>query len=133
MHGAPLLHGVEIYHNRPIFYDLGNFIFNVPPAVTWLDEPINWESVVAYVEFRGRNLQSITFRPIAMNNLGQGEPDPHSEYTNNTFLDTRGLPAPATGLRASYILQRLADASKPFGTTIKVKGDTATINLKGGN
>src|SRR5580704_12934532 len=27
MHGAPLLHGVEIYKGRPIFYDLGNFIF----------------------------------------------------------------------------------------------------------
>ena len=27
MHGAPLLHGVEIYHNRPIFYDMGNYIF----------------------------------------------------------------------------------------------------------
>src|SRR6185295_17337545 len=25
MHGAPLLHGVEIYRGKPIFYDLGNF------------------------------------------------------------------------------------------------------------
>ena len=32
MHGAPLLHGVEIYRGRPIFYDLGNFIYNVPPT-----------------------------------------------------------------------------------------------------
>src|SRR5262245_54103462 len=32
MHGVPLVHGVEIYHKRPIFYDLGNFIFNVPPG-----------------------------------------------------------------------------------------------------
>ena len=42
MHGAPLLHGVEIYHGRPIFFDLGNFIFQVPPADTLLDEPILW-------------------------------------------------------------------------------------------
>ena len=54
MHGAPLLHGVEIYHGRPIFYDLGNFIYNVPPTLTYIDEPINWESAVAYVEFQGR-------------------------------------------------------------------------------
>ena len=74
MHGAPLLHGVEIYHNRPIFYDLGNFIFNIPPTNTGLEEPIIWESVVAYVEFQGKNLQSITFRPIAMNKIGQGQP-----------------------------------------------------------
>lgn len=127
MHGAPLLHGVEIYRGRPILYDLGNFIYNVPPALTYIDEPMSWESVVAYVEFQGRELQSVSFRPIVLNNIGEGQPDPHSEYTNNRFLDTRGLPAPATGPRAGYILERLADASKPFGTRIEVRGDTAQI------
>jgi poly-gamma-glutamate capsule biosynthesis protein CapA/YwtB (metallophosphatase superfamily) len=131
MHGAPLLHGVEIYHNRPIFYDLGNFIFNVPPTNVQLDEPINWESVVAHVEFQGKNLQSVTFQPIAMNKIGQGEPDLHDEHTNNLFLQTRGLPKPATGDQARYILERLADASRPFGTKLEVKGDTAEINLRG--
>jgi poly-gamma-glutamate synthesis protein (capsule biosynthesis protein) len=133
MHGAPLLHGVEIYRGKPIFYDLGNFIYNLPPSIFTLDEPINWESVVAYVDFQGRNLKSVSFRPIAMNNVGEGQPDIHNGYTNNQFLDTRGLPAPATGQKATYILERLADASKPFGTTVEVKGDTAEISLKGGN
>ena len=32
MHGAPLVHGVEIYRGRPIFSDLGNFIFQFPPS-----------------------------------------------------------------------------------------------------
>ncbi len=129
MHGAPLLHGVEIYRGRPIFYDLGNFIYNVPPTLTYIDEPINWESAVAYVEFQAKSLRSITFRPIALNNVGEGQPDIHSEYTNNQFLDTRGLPAPATGAKAAYILQRLAGASKPFGTIVELKGDTATVKL----
>jgi poly-gamma-glutamate synthesis protein (capsule biosynthesis protein) len=133
MHGAPLLHGVEIYHGRPIFYDLGNFIYNVPPTLTYIDEPMNWESAVAYVQFEGKNLRSISFRPITLNNLGEGQPDVHNEYANNQFLDTRGLPSPATGARASYILQRLADASKPFGTIIQIKGDTAEIKLQGRN
>jgi len=133
MHGAPLLHGIEIYRGRPIFYDLGNFIYNVPPTLTYIDEPMSWESVVAYVKFQGRTLQSISLRPIVLNTIGEGQPDVHSEYTNNRFLDTRGLPAPATGARAGYILQRLADASKPFGTEIKVRGDTAEIVLKTGN
>ena len=133
MHGAPLIHGVEIYHNRPIFYDLGNFIFNVPPTNIQLDEPINWESVVAHVQFQGKNLQSVTFQPIAMNKIGQGEPDLHDEHTNNLFLQTRGLPKLATGDQARYILQRLADSSRPFGTTVEVKADTAEIKLKGGN
>jgi len=130
MHGAPLLHGVEIYHGRPIFYDLGNFIYNLPPTLTYIDEPMNWESAVAYVQFQGKNLQSVSFRPVALNNVGEGQPDIHNQYTNNQFLDTRGLPSPVTSARAGYILQRLADLSKPFGTTMEIKGDTADIVLK---
>ncbi len=130
MHGAPTLHGVEIYHGRPIFYDLGNFIYNLPAPITYIDEPVNWESAVATVEFQGKNLKSISFRPIALNNIGEGQPDVHNEYTSNQFLQTRGLPTPATGTRAGYILQRLADASKPFGTAMEIKGDTAEIKLK---
>ena len=133
MHGAPMLHGVEIYHGKPIFYDLGNFIYNLPPTLTYIDEPMNWESAVAYLQFQGKNLQSISFRPIALNNVGEGQPDIHNEYANNQFLDTRGLPSPVTGARAGYILQRLADASKPFGTTIEIRGDMAEIKLKAGN
>lgn len=132
MHGAPLLHGVEIYRDRPIFYDLGNFIFQAPPTEILLDEPIVWESVVAYVDFQGKNLQSIKFRPIAQNKIGQGQADTHDEHTNNLFLQTRGLPAPATGEQARYILERLADLSRPFGTMVEVKGDTAEIKLKRG-
>ncbi len=132
MHGAPLVQGVEIYRNRPIFYDLGNFIFNMPPTGD-LDEPIIWESVVAYLEYHGKNLQSISFRPIFLNKIGEGQPDAHDRHTNNLFLETRGLPKPAMGDQARYILERLADSSRPFGTTIEVKGDTAEIDLKGGN
>lgn len=136
MHGAPLLHGVEIYHGRPIFYDLGNLIYNTPPTLTYIDEPMAWESMVAYVEFDGapgsgrRNLKSISLKPIVLNTIGEGQPDVHSEYTNNEFLVTRGLPAPATGARAGYILERVAAESKPFGTAVEVKGDTAEIKLK---
>ncbi len=133
MHGAPMLHGVEIYHGRPIFFDLGNFIFQAPPSDILLDEPIVWESVVAYVDFQGKILKSIQFRPIAQNKIGQGQPDAQDEHTNNLFLQTRGLPSLATGEQARYILERLAELSRPFGTTVEVKGDTAEIKLKVGN
>jgi poly-gamma-glutamate capsule biosynthesis protein CapA/YwtB (metallophosphatase superfamily) len=80
MHGAPLLHGVEIYRGHPIFFDLGNFIFQVPPPDTLLDEPILWESVVAYVEFgagtrnrsssaRSRRTRSARVSPTCMRNI----------------------------------------------------------------
>jgi poly-gamma-glutamate synthesis protein (capsule biosynthesis protein) len=133
MHGAPLLHGVAIYRGKPIFYDLGNFIFQIPPTEIVLDEPIIWESVVAYVEFQGKTLKSVNFRPIVQNKVGEGVPDFKDEHTNNLFLQTRGLPKPATGEQARYILERLAELSRPFGTNVEVKGDTAEIKLKGKN
>jgi poly-gamma-glutamate synthesis protein (capsule biosynthesis protein) len=140
MHGAPLIHGVEIYKGRPIFYDLGNFIYNVPPWLTYIDEPMAWESVVAAVQFdrappgaaRGSSgpvLRSISFRPLVMNTIGDGQPDVHDQYASNQFVHTRGLPAPVSGARAGYILQRLADFSKPFGTVIDVAGERASVKL----
>jgi len=129
MHGAPLLHGVEIYRGRPIFYDLGNFIYNVPPTLTYIDEPMAWESVVATIDFNttGKYLSSISLRPIVLNPIGDGQPDAHDPHANNEFLHTRGLPVPAAGARAGYILQRVADASKPFGTIVEIRGDTGTV------
>ena len=130
MHGAPLLHGVEIYHGKPIFYDLGNFIYNVPPTLSYIDEPMSWESAVAYVEFQGKKLASIRLQPIVLNYAGEGQPDIHNPHATNQFLYTRGLPSPAKGARAGYILDRLADLSKPFGTRFQINGDTAEIELK---
>jgi poly-gamma-glutamate capsule biosynthesis protein CapA/YwtB (metallophosphatase superfamily) len=130
MHGAPLLHGVEIYRGKPIFYDLGNFIYNVPPVLTYIDEPMAWESVIASVEFAHGKLRSVTFHPVVLNNIGAGQPDVHSEYTNNQFLDTRGLPQAASGAKARYILERLARLSRPFGTRIELQGESARLQLR---
>ncbi len=133
MHGAPLIHGVEIYRGRLILYDLGNLICNLPPTIVYLEEPIIWESVIAHAQFQGKDLKSVTFQPIVLNKIGQGQSDTQDPYDNNLFLRTRGLPTPATGEQARYILERLADASKPFGTTVEVKGETARIALTSGN
>lgn len=133
MHGAPIVHGLELYRGRPIFFDLGNFFFQYPPARVSLDEPIIWESVVASVEYRAKQLHSIKFRPLAINKLGQGQADTHDEHTNNLFLQTRGLPAPVKGEQARFILQRLANASKAFGTIVNVSGDMAEVVLRPGS
>jgi poly-gamma-glutamate capsule biosynthesis protein CapA/YwtB (metallophosphatase superfamily) len=130
MHGAPLLHGVEFYRGRPIFYDLGNFIYNVPPALTYIHEPINFESAVVSLEYEGRALRSIVVRPIVLNVLGEGQPDVHDQRATNPFLFTRGLPSPAMGAQAGYILERLAELSRPFGTRVSIKEDRAAIELK---
>jgi len=139
MHGAPLLHGVEIYRGRAIFYDLGNFIYNVPPTLTYIDEPMAWESVVASVQFEGalpdisgrriQRLKSIQLRPVVLNPIGDGQPEVHDPRASNEFLHTRGLPTPATGARAGYILERIANLSKPLATTIDINRETATVRI----
>ena len=131
MHGAPLLHGIELYRGRPILYDLGNFIYNVPPTLTYIDEPMSWESVVATVQVEGKAVKSISLRPVVLNPIGDGQPDVHNAYTSNEFLHTRGLPTAATGARAGYILERVAAASKPFGTRINITGSVGTITVGG--
>ena len=130
MHGAPLLHGIEVFRGKPIFYCLGNFIYNVPPAITYISEPMSWESVVADLEFQDKTLKSITLRPIALNYVGNGQADLHSQYTSNEFLHTRGLPTAAEGAQARYILERVAEFSKPFGTRLAIGDGNATIELR---
>ena len=89
-----------------------------------------WESVVVDLKYEGRKLEGITLKPIKMNPIGQGVPDVSDPYANNQFLVTRGLPSAATGWQATYILQRIADASKSFGTSVEMKGDRGEIRLK---
>lgn len=127
MHGAPLLHGIEMYKGKPIFYDLGNFIYNVPPWLTYIHEPTAFESTVATLQFTGRSLNAVSLKPVALNVIGEGQPEVHDEYAVNQFIQTRGLPAPVTGARAGYILDRVAEASKAFGTRVDVRGDAATV------
>jgi poly-gamma-glutamate synthesis protein (capsule biosynthesis protein) len=129
MHGAPILHGIEVFNGKPIFYDLGNFIYNVPPAIWYISEPIAWESAVVYVEFQDKKLKSISLQPIELNYVGTGQADIQSQYTSNEFLYTRGLPSLATGAKANYILARLTELSKPFGTKIEVSGEMGRIKL----
>ena len=84
---------------------------------------------MAYLEYQGRTLRSISIRPIVLNVLGDGQPDVHDPRAANQFLFTRGLPAPASGAQAGYILERLAGLSTPFGTRIEIRGETAEIRV----
>jgi poly-gamma-glutamate capsule biosynthesis protein CapA/YwtB (metallophosphatase superfamily) len=130
MHGPPFLHGMEVYGGKPIFYSLGNFIFQVPPESIWLEEPIMWESVVAYVDFKGDELSAIRLQPVAMNKIGSGLPNPHDEADVNEYLLTRGLPRAAAGAQATNLLERFSQFCEPFGTELRVTGATAEVALR---
>ena len=129
MHGPPFLHGMEIYKGKPIFYSLGNFMFQVPPESIHLEEPIMWESVVAYVDFRRDRVMDITLQPIGMNKVGSGLPNPHDEFDVNEYHRTRGLPRAVNGAQARYLLERFAELSSAFGTEVRITGDTAKVAL----
>lgn len=105
-HGEPLLHGIEIYRGRPIFYGLGNFVFQTRTQDKWKGPEI-WESVIAALEFSGGRVTSLRLTPIALN--PQGEPGPR-------WLETRGWPLPAEGEQARSILARVQALSARYGT-----------------
>ena len=102
----------------------------MPPALTYIHEPISWESAVVSLQYQGTTLRSIAIRPIVLNVIGEGQPDVHDQRATNQFLFTRGLPVPASGAQAGYILERLADLSRPFRTQVDVTGETANIRLQ---
>lgn len=105
-HGEPLLHGVEIYRGRPIFYGLGNFVFQTRTHDKWKGPEI-WESVIATLEFSGGRATGLRLRPIALN--PEGQPGPR-------WLETRGWPLPVSGERAKTILGRVQTLSARYGT-----------------
>ena len=142
MHGAPLLHGVEIYRGRPIFYDLGNLIYNVPPTLTYIDEPMAWESVVATVEFDAgsqnssqrpvqRSLKSISFQPVVLNNLGDGQPA-DAQNARKQPVPAHARPSCPGDRGPSRLHSRAAfQRVEALRTTMEIKGQTAIITATG--
>ena len=118
-HGAPLLQGIEIYRGRPIFYDLGNFIFQTRKSLG--EYPASaWQSVVARCRFRGGKLISLELDPIVLNESGE---------EGERFFETRGRPALATGAQGEAILTSLKKASERFGCGIKSVGGRGVVEL----
>jgi poly-gamma-glutamate synthesis protein (capsule biosynthesis protein) len=109
-HGAPILQGIEVYRGRPIFYDLGNFLYQSPGA----DNPYGpetWRSVIADCRFDGDTMTSATLTPITLNPEGLNGPGD---------FETKGRPAIANGDSARSILDHVSQMSAPLGTQIRV-------------
>ena len=118
-HGARVLQGVEIYQGRPIFYNLGSFIFHSRQPAGHHPPPV-WQTLVADCTFQHGKVASIQFTPIVLNDKGKSE---------ERFFQTRGAPLPAKGEEARAILERFAEMSKELGTEIVVQGLTAELSL----
>jgi poly-gamma-glutamate capsule biosynthesis protein CapA/YwtB (metallophosphatase superfamily) len=142
-HGPHLLRGLEVYRGKPIFYSLGNFIFQnetvlrqpadfyerfgLGAEATPADvfdaraagggfpaDPLYWESVVAVCRFRGGGLAEIRLHPVV---LGYGRPRPQ-----------RGNPEPASADIGRAIAQRVGRLSPSVGIEWHAGFGCATVH-----
>jgi poly-gamma-glutamate synthesis protein (capsule biosynthesis protein) len=141
-HGPHVLRGVEIYKGKPIFYGMGEFYYqwqhmdaslmsgswqgreargdsDVASAVSASWRPINFESMVAQSRFDKGKLVEVRLYPTS------GAWDgPISQL---------GLPRAAPPALAQKILNRVAELSKPYGTTITIENGVGVIRVQNGN
>jgi poly-gamma-glutamate synthesis protein (capsule biosynthesis protein) len=140
-HGPHQVRGIEVYHGKPIFYSLGNFIFQLDllePVASDLYEQYKmdqatttdaefdamwnqlvfggevwYQSVVTTSRFEKGRLAEIQLQPIDLNYAARGA--------------DRGVPRPAEPEVARTILERLQRLSQPFGTRISIEQGIGVI------
>jgi hypothetical protein len=140
-HGPHQLRGIEIYRGRPIFYSLGDFVFQLdllepvasdlyeqykmdPASATDAEFNAMWnalvfggdvwyQSVVTTTRFEKGSVAEIRLTPVDLSYTARGA--------------DRGIPRPADARAAAVILERLQRLSKPFGTTIAIEQNVGVI------
>lgn len=145
-HGPHVLRGIEVYKGKPIFYSLGNFIFqndlvlrhpqdiynraglglDATPADMYDARSGNdTRGFPADVEYWESILGSLEFaggefKRATLYPLYLGWDNPRSQ---------RGRPALARRDIARRILERVRALSKPYGTEIRINGEVGTIEV----
>jgi len=140
-HGPHQLRGIEVYQGKPIFYSLGDFIFQLDllapvgsdlyeqykmDATTATDAEFNamwntltftgdvwYQSVVTTSRFEHGRLAEIRLQPIDLSYTARGA--------------DRGVPRIASAEVGAAILERLQRLSQPFGTQLAVEGGIGII------
>ncbi|MCC7461549.1 MAG: CapA family protein [Gammaproteobacteria bacterium] len=128
-HGVHALAGVEIYHGKPIFYGLSNFVFQFAVQLgasydvmanyrrmSALQEPATQEAVLATSRFIDGRLLEVRLYPVDLG--GMRRP-----------LSRMGIPATPSPQDARRILAALQDYSRPFGTHIAIEGNVGVIRV----
>lgn len=100
-HHSHSLHPIEVYQGKPIFYSVGNFLFEDPRGF------MGPESVIVQATL-GPKL-SVTLVPA--------------------LVDAEGFPQLAAGPEARRVLGLLADLSAPFGACLDVEGGRGRLIL----
>ena len=142
-HGPHQLRGIEVYRGKPVFYSLGNFIFQLDllapvasdlyeqykmDSATATDGEFNamwnervfggevwYQSVVTTSRFEKGQLAEIQLRPIDLSYGARGA--------------DRGVPRPAAPAVAQAILERMQRLSQPFGTQLTIERGVGVIRF----
>lgn len=109
-HGAPLLHGIEVYKGAPLFHCLGNFIFHTRKAEDHYG-PEAWQGVIAECRFDKGRFAGAQLIPVQLEPEGPN----------------RGRPALATAAEGRIILDRLATLSDGLGYRLAIRNGAAVI------
>jgi poly-gamma-glutamate synthesis protein (capsule biosynthesis protein) len=147
-HGPHVLRGIEVYKGKPIFYSMGNFIFEndlveLQPADNYekLDLP---ESALPsdYFTKRSKNdtvgfpadrkyWQTViaeviygndrTLKGIRLHPVALGFGQSRTK---------RGQPSPAPEAEASQIFKDLQELCQPYGVTVSYKGGVGTLSWR---
>lgn len=117
-HGAPLLHGIEMFQGKPLMYGLGSFVFHSHTEPGYY-LPEVWQSAIVHLDFDGDGLDQLTVIPIALNEIGDDA---------KHHLETRGRPRIASGGKGAYILQRLRQRSAELGTDLRIDSGRLLLN-----
>jgi poly-gamma-glutamate synthesis protein (capsule biosynthesis protein) len=143
-HGPHFLRGVEIYKGAPIFYSLGNFIFQ-NESITWVPPegyhrfdlghehtPGDFFEVRSDAGKRGFPADPVFWRSVV--GVCQYEGKALKEVRLHPIdmgfgrpIPQRGRPLLAQGQVAQETLEWLQHVSEPFGTRIAIEGDVGII------
>jgi poly-gamma-glutamate capsule biosynthesis protein CapA/YwtB (metallophosphatase superfamily) len=111
-HGVPMLQGIEFHNRSPIFYGLGNFIFQTEKPIGAYP-PESWQGVIVDCQFVEGRFTEARLIPLALNEVGLAGPDD---------MATRGLPRLADRAQSRAILQRITDRSRALGGRLDLTG-----------
>jgi poly-gamma-glutamate synthesis protein (capsule biosynthesis protein) len=154
MHGSHVLRGIEIHHGRPIFYGLGNFIYQANlverlPADAFerfdLPEDADDEAVFARLEQlaakagtspvagRSPHLVGSAYSVLARLRWSRGGLAEIRLHPLTLGPDEAraqcGYPRLATGACAEEILQLMRSLSAPFGTNVVARDGCGIVEL----
>lgn len=143
-HGPHELRGIEIYKGKPIFYSLGNFLFetetvDLQPYDAYLNKKLPLDTKVgAYMDDRSKMgtvgygvLPEIWFSVMAAWDMEDGKTTEIRLHPISLGMERvrsqKGVPV-MTG--DEKVLEYLAELSAPYGTAMEIRDGVGYIRLK---